>query len=83
MGEDLWTGLVGHKITDSGRISGNEYLGMKLLIHSQTLTVQEFNPPHYNGCNYLSMQGLKLKQFSKKGPGKNAPGWKVTFPVLW
>ena len=30
--------------------------------------------PHYNGCNYLSMLGLKLIHFSKRGP------WSVSYP---
>ena len=27
-----------------------------------------FHPIHYNGCNYLSMLGLKLNHVSKRGP---------------
>ena len=48
--------------------------GMKLLIHSQTSTVQpiefgneQFHPTHYNGCNYLSMLWLNLIHLSKIG----------------
>ena len=50
--------------------------GMKLLIHSQTSTVQplkfgmdkQFHPTLYNGCNYLSMLGIKLNHASERGP---------------
>ena len=49
---------------------------MKLLIHSQTLTVQplklgmdkQFHPTRYYGYNYLSKLGLKLNHVSKRGP---------------
>ena len=37
---------------------------MKLLIHLQTW---EFHPTLYNGCNYLSMPGLKLIDVNKSG----------------
>ena len=48
---------------------------MKLRIHSQTSTVAPFkywngqviSPHTYNGCNYLSMLGLKLIHVSKRG----------------
>ena len=34
-----------------------------------------FHPIHYNGCNYLSMLGLKLNHVSKRAPGlQGAPG---------
>ena len=39
--------------------------GMKLLIHSQTSTVAPLR--FRNGCNYLSMLGLKLNHVSKRG----------------
>ena len=49
---------------------------MTLLNHSQTPTIaplkfgmdKRFLPSHYNGCNYLSMMGLKLIHVSKRGP---------------
>ena len=49
---------------------------MKLHIHSQTSTLvslslemdEWFHLTPYNGCNYLSMQGLKLNHISKRGP---------------
>ena len=46
---------------------------MKLLIHFQTSMVAPlkfrngFHPTFYNGCNYLSMLGLKLNHVSKRG----------------
>ena len=47
---------------------------MKLLIHSQTSTVQhmkfgiekQFHPTLYNGCNYLSTLGSKLNHVSRR-----------------
>ena len=50
---------------------------MKLLIHSPKLQWlyhwslgmdKQFHPTFYNGCNYLSMLGLKLNHVSKRGP---------------
>ena len=50
--------------------------GMKLLIHSLMQRCNRlswgmdkwFDPILYNGCNYLSMLGLKLDHVSKRGP---------------
>ena len=49
---------------------------MKLFIHSQTSAVQPlklemdkwFHSTLYNGCNYLSVLGIKLIHVSKRGP---------------
>ena len=30
---------------------------------------KQFHPTHFNGCNHLSMVGLKLNHVSKGGPG--------------
>ena len=32
---------------------------------------KQFHPTHYNGCNYLSMLGLKLNPVSNRGPFHN------------
>ena len=41
-----------------------------------------FHPIHYNGCNYLSMLGLKLNHVSKRGPRSGMGAVKHIFPVL-
>ena len=41
-----------------------------------------FHPTHFNGCNYLSMLGLRLIHVSKRGPWGcvwfRTPNWDVT-----
>ena len=36
-------------------------------LHRWSLGMDKFHPIHYNGCNYLSMLGLKLNHVSKSG----------------
>ena len=48
---------------------------MKLFMHSQTSRVQPrmdkwFHLALYNGCNYLSIDGIKLIDVSKRGPSR-------------
>ena len=49
--------------------------GMKLLTVPKLLWLHKFrmdkwfHPAFYNGCNYLSMLGLKLNHVSKRAPG--------------
>ena len=41
---------------------------VKILIHSQTLGMVKYvHHTLYNGCNYLSMLGLKLSHVCKRG----------------
>ena len=41
-----------------------------------------FHPTLYNGCNYLSMLGLKLNHVSKRGPLCSSP-WSLTFSLFF
>ena len=57
---------------------GWNYLSIPKLqrLHRWSLGMDKsFHPMHYNGCNYLSMLGLKLNHVSKRGPR-----WSV---MLW
>ena len=50
---------------------GWNYLSIPKLqrLHRWSLEMdKQFHPTHYNGCNYLSMLGLKLNHVSKRGP---------------
>ena len=51
---------------------GMNYLSIPKLqrLHRWSLGMDKtFHPTFYNGCNYLSMLGLKLNRVSKRGPG--------------
>ena len=43
-------------------------VGWNYLHHWSLGMDKELHPTHYNGCNYLSMLGLKLIHVSKSGP---------------
>ena len=65
---------------------------MTLFIHSQTSTVASlkfgmgklFHPTLYNGCNYLSILGLKLNHVSKRGYWcQSWFSWTTVEVVIW
>ena len=62
---------------------GWNYLSISKLqrLHCWSLGMDKlFHPTVYNGCNYLSMLGLKLNQVSKRGPWCQ---WPLQHGSIW